>query len=455
MTDSCHTIGRYCVIGAGPSGLAAVKNLAQCGIEVDCFEREDDVGGIWYYGRPSSSVCAATHLISSKRQTEYTDFPMPTGYPPYPSHRQALDYLRSYARHFGLYDHIQFNTSVERVEPRPEGWQVSLDDGSAPRDYAGVVIANGHHREPQMPVFPGEFSGQTMHSRDYKTPEVLRGKRVLVVGAGNSGCDIAAEAAQHAEKAFISLRRGYYFMPKFLWGAPIDSCGEQMLRWHAPLWLRRLAARLLLRVAAGPPERYGLPRPDHRLFETHPIVNSQILYYLGHGRIEPKPDVAELRGASVRFADGSEEPIDLVIYATGFRITFPFIDNEHLNWREGCPRLYLNAFHPQRDDLFVVGLLQPDSGLWCLSDLQSQLIALYIAACRAGLPAAGWFRRLKSELPPDLGHGIRYLPSPRHLLEVEHFGYRRGLEKLVRRMARAVEAAGTPAQELAAAAAAQ
>jgi hypothetical protein len=419
----------YCVIGAGPSGLTAAKNLIQAGLRVECIERQDDVGGNWYFGSPASSVYQSTHLISSKRLTEYTDFPMPADYPPYPSHAQALEYLRSYARRFGVYASIRFNTSVARIEPCESGWNVTLADGES-RLYAGVVIANGHHWDPHTPQYAGEWLGESMHSRDYKTAERMRGRRVLIVGAGNSGCDIAVEAAQHAAAAFHSLRRGYHYLPKFLNGKPIDVCGERLLRWRLPLWLRRAIAGRMVKVALGEPRSFGLPTPDHRLFETHPIVNSQMFYYVGHGRIRVKPDVQTLCGDRVRFVDGSQESIDLVIYATGFRLSFPFIDNRHLNWRDGCPRLFLNVFHPQHDGLFVAGMIQPDSGAWGLVDLQSQLIACYLAAREREPSRAARFRRLAAA-PRDLSGGIRYVRSPRHALEVEHFGYRRQLEKLL------------------------
>lgn len=430
MTNSA----RICVIGAGPCGLAAAKNLKQLGLAFDCYEREDDVGGNWYFGRPSSSVYKSTHLISSKRLTEYTDFPMPNDYPHYPSHAQVLAYLRLYAKQFGLDQDIRFNTSVERVERADGGWHVTLRGESSPRPYAAVVIANGHHWDPQRPEYPGTFEGESIHSRDYKTPAQLAGRRALVIGAGNSGCDIAVEAAQHAQAVFMSLRRGYHFLPKFLFGKPVDECGEGMHRLHMPLWVRRFTAALTARVSLGPPYRNGLPRPDHKLFESHPIVNSQLAYYLGHGSIKIKPNVAELAGTRVRFTDGSEEEIDLVVYATGYKLSFPFIDLAHLNPVEGRPRLFMNAFHPACDDLFVIGMIQADSGLWGLADLQAQIMAAYLAGRRAKPESVAWFSRLKAENRVDLANGIRYLDTPRHFLEVEYFSYRQRLRSLVKRL---------------------
>ena len=412
------------------------KNLAAAGVAFDCFEREDDIGGNWYFGKPHSSVYQSTHLISSKRLTEYSDFPMPQEYPQFPHHRQVLDYLRSYTRHFGLYDRIQFSMAIERAEPAGGQWLVTLANGQQ-RRYRGVIVANGHNWDPRLPDYPGVFHGQTLHSSQYKTPDALRGRRVLVVGAGNSGCDIAVEGAQHADRAFHSLRRGYHFLPKFLAGKPVDQVGERLLRWRLPLGLRRLVARVWVRLLVGPPTRYGLPRPDHRLFETHPIINSQLPYYAGHGDICIKPEVAELAGDHVRFVDGSQERIDLIIYATGFRISFPFLDQRHLNWRDGRPQLYLNVFHPQHDSLFFCGLIQPDSGQFGLVDYQAQLIARLLTARQRGTPAAERFQRAIVAADEDLGAGIRYVGSPRHLLEVEHFSYRRRLERWIAELATA------------------
>jgi hypothetical protein len=471
------TSEKYCIIGAGSSGLAAAKNFLAAGIPFDCLEREDDVGGNWCFGKPASSVYASTHLISSKGLTEYTDFPMPEEWPEYPSHEQALEYFRSYAQHFGLYERIEFNTGVEWVEPaihHPSGslpsagrageggraghtlqpppltpphkgegngeissdaWLVRLRSGEV-RTYRGVVIANGHNWDPRWPEYPGEFAGKVLHSSQYKTPDVLRGKRVLVVGGGNSGCDLAVEAAIHAKSALWSTRRSYPILPKFFRGRPIDQCGELALWLHMPLWMRRLAGGLVSHIVLGPAWRTGVPKPDHKLFESHPIINSQIHHHVGHGNLQLRPDVARLDGGRVRFVDGRADEIDLIIYATGFRVTIPFIDEQHLNWRDGAPRLFLNVFHPQRDDLFVIGLIQPASGQWGLVDYQSQLVAKYLQGLANNLPPPDWFRQLKAAETPDLGNGVKYLATPRHALEVEYYSYRRRLKKLIARFSR-------------------
>ncbi|MFO0901731.1 MAG: NAD(P)-binding domain-containing protein [Pirellulales bacterium] len=440
----------YCVIGAGPSGLAALKNLQERGIASIGFEREDDVGGNWYYGRPCSSVCQSTHLISSKRMTEFLDHPMPRDYPPYPSHAQALDYLRSYAVRFRLYDRLRFRTTVTHIEPTPDGlWRVATEGGAAPQLFRGVVIANGHHWDPVWPELPGEFRGERRHAREYKTPEILRGKRVLVIGAGNSGCDIAVEAALNADAAFLSLRRGYHFLPKFLLGTPIDSGGEWLRRRGCPLWLIRLWTRLLVRVALGRPDRYGLPKPDHGLFQTHPIVNSQLLYQVGHGRIQVRSGVESCQGDRVRFTDGREERIDLIICATGYRVSLPFLPPSVVESVHDIPQLYLHAFHPRLDNLFVAGMIQPNSGLWPLSDYQTRVMAAFIAAQERDPATADWFRQVKAQPNPDLACGLHFDSSPRHRIEVEYYSYRERLKRLLARFERNLPPEPIPLSETA------
>jgi len=457
---------KFCIVGAGSSGLAAAKNFRAAGIPFDCLERQDDIGGNWYYGSAASRVYASTHLVSSKALTEYTDFPMPADWPEYPSHRQTLEYLRAYARHFGLYEHTQFGTTVKWMEPvrgdkvrvvgadasadpsvdsgqalgvtglaqRDQGWLVRLEGGEE-RVYRGVVIANGHNWDPRWPEYPGEFSGEVMHSAHYKTPEALSRKRVLVVGGGNSGCDIACEAAVHAERALLSTRRAYHVLPKFFRGKPIDQCNELLLWLRLPLWARRIAGTVVSHLVLGPAWRTGVPPADHRLFESHPILNSQLHHHVGHGRLELRPDVKELAGNWVRFVDGSEEQVDLIIYATGYRVSFPFIDAAQLNWHDGAPRLFLNVFHPERDDLFCIGLIQPDSGQFGLVDYQARLVASYLKALSGKPRQAEWFQRLKRSDPPELSGGVRYLRSPRHTLEMEHYSYRRRLRRLSAKLA--------------------
>jgi cation diffusion facilitator CzcD-associated flavoprotein CzcO len=252
------------------------------------------------------------------------------------------------------------------------------------------------------------------------------------MGAGNSGCDIAVEAAQHAARTFLSVRRGYHYIPKYAFGRPIDQVAELGIRLRLPLFVRRRLNQLVLQVVAGSPERFGLPHPDHRLLESHPIVNSHILQAIGQGDIVPKPDLAELRGKEARFTDGSTEPVDLLIYATGYRVAFPFLDPAELNSADGRPEFYLHLFHPTYDNLFIVGMLQPDGGVWRLLDLQAEAVAGYLRAAERGSAGLRKVRALKQGPRPDLGGGIRYVASERHRYEVEHSSYQRRLQRVIR-----------------------
>ncbi len=426
------------VIGAGSSGLAAAKNFREQGFQVEVFEREPDLGGNWNYGQASARVYRSTHTISSKPGTQYTDFPMPREFPDYPHHSQVLEYLRAYARQFNLTPLIRFNAAVTRVAPLDEGnpqtrWTVARSDGVS-TEFDVVVVANGHHSEPRHPEYPGHFTGATMHSAEYRTPELFTGKRVLVVGGGNSGCDLVVEAAQWADRAWHSTRRGYWYMPKYILGRPADQVSDQMLRLRMPLWLRRGSATLLHRLLVGSPAKTGLPVPDHRLFETHPIVNSLLPYYVGQGDITPVPDVERFDGNTVHFKGGASADVDLIVFATGYRLVFPFLEERLLNRQNGRPSFYLHVFHPLYDSLFIAGMIQPDSGQFGLVHWQTAVAAGYARAALTGRPEAQPLRQRKASPGSDLRGGVHYKDSPRHHLEVEHWSYRKTLERWNRRL---------------------
>ncbi|MGO4339799.1 flavin-containing monooxygenase [Labrys sp. KB_33_2] len=427
---------KYCIIGGGAAGITTAKNLREQSIPFDLIEKEDEFGGNWYFGKPSSSIYKSVHMISSREFSEYTDFPADKTLPTYLRADQALDYLRLYARTFDVYRHAEFNRTVVEIVPVPsqECWDVCLDGGET-RRYKGVLVANGHLVRPNLPDYPGTFTGLQLHSAQYKTPDILRGKRVLVVGAGNSGCDIAVEAVHHGEKVFHSTRRGYYYWPKFVSGKPVDAWAERFLEWRTPLWLRRLyGGYILRRQTAGQPEQYGLPKPDHKMFEAHFIINSTLLYHLGHGDIVSKGDVKAFDGTKVLFKDGSQEEIDVIVHATGFELSFPFLDQKHLSWKKEKPDLFLNLFDPSHKNLFFIGLFQTSTGNWPLMDYQAQLVARYLGA-RVDAPArAVELERQIAQIRADMDGGIRYMTVQRHSIEVEHFVYRQMLRRLIKKI---------------------
>jgi cation diffusion facilitator CzcD-associated flavoprotein CzcO len=250
------------------------------------------VGGIWDLENERTPMYETAHFISSRTQSAFDDFPMPESYPDYPGWKRVLEYIRAFADHYGLRERVEYDVDVTRVTPAGDAWDVQLGSGEV-RRYKGVVCAVGHNWDPIVPDYPGRFDGEEYHSFYYRSPVEFSGKRVLIVGGGNSGCDIACDAAVTAEQSFISVRRGYHFLPKHIFGQPTDAFFRSGP--HLPAWLAQPLLAGLLRILVGNPHRYGLPKPDHKVLESHPIVNSQLLHHLAHGDIQAKPDIKELR----------------------------------------------------------------------------------------------------------------------------------------------------------------
>ena len=427
------TAEKYCVIGAGAAGLAVAKNFKARGIPFDCLEREGDLGGLWNIGTNSGIVYETTHFVSSRDFQGYEDFPMPEDWPVYPSHEYGLTYLRSYAEHFGVLDHISFNRTVENVEPCDAGWHVSLKGEEEPRLYRGIVIANGHHDVPRYPDYPGEFTGEILHSRDYKSPKQLSGKNILVVGAGNSGCDIAVDAVHLGRNVMLSMRRGYYFVPNFTLGWPTDDVMDFLEPVPMPRKFRSWIYSVSHFILVGRYWRFGLPKPDYGILEAHPTVNTHIPVYASQGLVTPKPAIARLDGNIVHFTDGSQEQADMIVYATGYHFAIPFIDRTHIFANDGAPKLFLNIFHPDRSDLFAAGLVQANGSIWRIADMQAQLISNYIVASRTAPDQVRWFDTLKANATDTLARKIVPVATERHTLEVNYFDYRQTLKKLNRK----------------------
>lgn len=421
----------YLVIGAGPAGLAALRSLRDAGLGVEAAERNADVGGQWLYGAQSSAVYASTHLISSKATTAFADFPMPEEWPAYPGRIQIERYFKDFAKHFGLYPLIRFNDGVAKLERNGAGWRATFDRGGT-RDYEGVVIANGHLSDPLLPEVPGHFSGAVMHAKDYKSPEMFDGKRVLIVGMGNTGCDIVVDAVHRAQSVLWSVRGGNHFVPKFVAGKPADERNHKV-KIVLPKWLRSRLHEPVARLLAGPPERFGLPRPTHRLYDRTPIVNSLVLLHLGQGDVSLRKPVKAFDGDHVIFDDGRRDAVDIVIFATGYRITFPFLgDLSPLNWQPqfAAPRLYLNVFPPEDNGLFVAGLLEGAGVGWPGRALQTDLIAAYLKAKREKPQAAQEFRRAierHCRAPANKDRG-------EHGIFVDFLQYKRDLQKAIARL---------------------
>jgi cation diffusion facilitator CzcD-associated flavoprotein CzcO len=413
---------RICVIGAGPCGLTAVKNLLQAGFrDVVCYEEGSGIGGNWAFTddprRVSVYECART--ISSRRMAAFDDFPMPTGFPDFPAHRQMLAYFTAYATAFRLQSHIRLGVRVERCTPRDDGrWAVRVVANGEPETeiFDGLLVCSGHHREAFVPRYPGTFTGTVMHSSAYKRPDPFRGQRVLVVGGGNSAADIAVDVAGHAARTGLSLREGTYIVPERVFGQPIDTV-YMFCRSKLPRVLLRAALRLWLRLAIGRWEEYGLPTPDHAPLEKPPTVNSGALDALRRGRLLAYRGVVRYDGRRVHFTDGTSEEFDAVIMATGFRVGFPFLPD-----RIADRELYLRMTHPTVPGLFFIGLFQPIGCIWRLADLQARVAAWQLNG-RLGRPPD-----IEARLRDDVAWRHSGLgPSPLPAIEVDYHTLRRQL----------------------------
>jgi cation diffusion facilitator CzcD-associated flavoprotein CzcO len=418
-------VTRYCIVGAGPSGLAAARALAEAGFAFDVFESHSDVGGLWDATRESTPVYESAHFISSKTQSAFDDFPMPENYPDYPSWKQILDYIRAFADKYDLRKYIRFNTAVVKAQPVGSAWDVTLSTGETLR-YDGVIAGVGHDWDPVIPEYPGHFDGVSYHTLDYRSGAELAGKKVLIVGAGNSGCDIACDAATQASESWISMRRGYWFLPKHVFGQPTDAFfhhGPQIPNWLAPSMLK-----ILLRILVGDLRRFGLQKPDHAPLSTHPIMNTQLLHHLSHGDISAKPDIAELRGKSVRFTDGSEVEPDVILWATGFKPTLPFLDAGGVHLSDSGDEFYLNMFPRSYPTLYVLGFFATAGAAYPILSKQCALLVKVIAAREKNGAAIAAFDAMRAK-PLALNGGMRYLKSPRHAFYVQFESYLKELDR--------------------------
>lgn len=382
---------KHLVIGAGFAGLGMAHAFKNAGIAYDQVEAADHIGGNWYQG-----VYQHVHIVSSKETTEFPNFPMPASYPAFPSAKQMLDYLVSYADHAKLHDNIELNTKVTSATPLADGnWRVTLNNRDV-RVYRGLVICNGHHWSPRHPSYPGTFTGEYLHSKEYKTTETLPGKRVLVIGAGNSACDIAVDAARGATESHISMRSGHWILPKTIFGQPLM---EHLYPW-VPQFFQKLMVRALVRIFIGKYSDYGFQQPDHGPYDKHPTINSLLPYYVKHGVIKVHPAVRSWNGKEVTFVDGTTKEFDLVIAATGFDVAFPFLPEGIVPIKNAIPQIPFGSFHDRYKGIYIIGWMQPRLGVGPLIAAGGPTISeLILAQERMSQPIGAWLARLGLGIP--------------------------------------------------------
>jgi cation diffusion facilitator CzcD-associated flavoprotein CzcO len=431
---------KACVIGAGSSGIAAAKALHQRGIPFDCFEKSDRVGGNWVFKNRNgmSSSYRSLHINTSRRRMEYSDFPMPESYPDFPHHTHIAAYFDSYVDHFGLREKITFETGVEHAARDDEGWRVRLEGGEE-RRYDALLVANGHHWDPRWPEppFPGadEFEGVQLHSHSYTgdDPDFFRDKRVVVLGMGNSAMDIAVEASFSAEKVLLAARRGAYVVPKYAFGRPLDTISTLP---KVPFKLRQKMMQAMFRTAVGRMETYGLPKPDHDLLEAHPTVSDDILSRIAHGEVTPKPNIARLGRDEVFFVDGTRERADVVVYCTGYKVSFPFFDPAFISAPDNELALFRHVFHPDVERLYFIALLQPLGATMPIAEAQSEWVCDHLTGLYELPPRTEMLADIERE---RAAMRRRYVASKRHTMQVDYDDYLFDLRRERRRGAARVQ----------------
>jgi thioredoxin reductase len=433
-TGSGHPDAQVCIIGAGSSGITMAQVLDARGVAFDCFEAGSGIGGNWRFGNDNemSSAYESLHINTSRQMMEYAAYPMPESLPDYPDHRQIAAYFDDFVEHFGLREKITFRTEVTRVTPAGAGpeplWEVTFRsrDGGEPetRTYRHVVVANGHHWDPRWPEpsFPGAstFPGEQLHAHYYRTPEPLAGKRVLVLGIGNSACDIAVESSRVARSTDLAMRRGAHILPKYMFGIPTDRLTDSPLV-RAPLKVQQTVMAGLLRLSQGKVTDYGLPKPDHDVLHAHPTVSQDLLNRLGHGDITVRPNIDRFEGSKVFFTDGTAGEYDVVVYCTGYKVSFPFLGEEVVSAEDNHVSLYRRVVDPDHPGLYFVGLIQPLGAIMPLAEAQAEWIGDLVTGVGA-LPSAGEMRSQIAAYDDNLRK--RFVASKRHTMEVDFHSYR-------------------------------
>ncbi|KAL5012789.1 hypothetical protein ScPMuIL_011340 [Solemya velum] len=429
---------KIAVIGAGASGLTAVKCCLDEDLELVCYERTESIGGLWYFTPEirdgQGCINKSTVVNSSKEMMCFSDFPMPQEYPVFIHNTYVMKYLDLYAENFKLKKYIKFQTEVLHVSRADDfaqtgQWKVEIRDNKTGKQetktFDGVLVCTGHLATQNIPHFKGmdEFAGDVIHSREYKRIENYVDKRVLIVGTGNSGGDIATELGQIASQVFLSTRRGTWVLNRVADnGMPFDmlllSRFVGFLFWCMPTSLLNwvLERKLNQRFDHG---LYSL-KPNHGPLSQAPLINDDLPNRIVCGSVKIKTDVTRFTKTGVEFVDGTvEDNIDSVILATGYVYGFPFLDKSVLNVNKNKVNLYKYVFPPdlERATLAVVGCIQPRGATMPISEMQCRL------ACRVFkgdviLPS-------RSDMWDDIRQkansmSLHYVKSQRYTIQVDY-----------------------------------
>ena len=352
---------------------------------------------------------------------------MPADWPDFPSHERIGEYFSRYVDETrrARPDPLRRGGGGGRARGQSGGWTVRAEDGFE-GEFDVLVVASGHNWEPRLPdpPYPGSFDGRQLHAHDYREADELEGRRVLVVGMGNSSMDIAVESSTVAEATFLSTRRGTRIVPKYVFGKPADQVTSPTMA-RLPWQVRQPLTHLLLRLAVGRPESYGLPAPSSGFLRDHPTISDAVLSRLTHGEIAVRPGIQSLDGDGVVFADGSRERVDVIVWCTGYRVTVPYVDPAVLGAAPEDLSLFKRVFHHEHDDLFFIGLVQTTGSAIPVVERQSELLADHLTGRYA--PPSPAKRRADAAKRRDAA-AKRYGEHKRPHLRVEFDGFMRELE---------------------------
>lgn len=419
-----------CVLGAGAAGLAAGKALADRGVDFDWFEQGSMVGGLWQIDNDNggSPAYQSLHTNTSRIRTQYPSYPMPSHWPDFPHHSQVAQYFHGFAQHHELIERITFGVEATKVEPISGGgpvgslgWALTTSSGEF-RTYRHMVVATGHHSVPKVPEFAGAFTGEWLHSHAYAEPSIFEDKNVLIVGIGNSGIDIACEATRVARSVHLSVRSGVHVVPKSAFGRPVDQFGSPRTA-YLPFPVERAVSEALVRVQVGRPQDHGLPQPGHRLLQAAPAVSSDLYDKIDGGEISIRPVIDRLDGDGVRFADGTRQRVDVIVFATGYEAALPFLDSA--TFSPQSPLLH-RVLTPDLSGLYFIGLLQTLGSSISLMEHQSEWVGNLITGA-AALPSNAVLRRRIREEQKALAKRFTHFEA--NPMQVDYWRYRRALLK--------------------------
>jgi dimethylaniline monooxygenase (N-oxide forming) len=389
-----------------------------------CYEIGSGIGGNWRYNNDNgrSVAYASLHIDTSKERFSFGDLAAPAAWPAYLHHSQVLEYLETYAEAFYLAQAIRFSHKVLSARRDGDAWWVEAVDTksgeSSTERFRAVVVASGHHWDPAMPNFDGSFEGRAMHARQYKAPDQFAGAHVIVVGLGNTGADIASELTSHAASVTLSTRSGAHILPRYVMGRPLDTLSNRAAS-RLPLSVQRLAYKAILALGGPSQTSSGIPRPDAPLLSKHPTVSQDLPGLAKSGKVRIVGDIARLEPDSVTFSDGSTEKADVIIYATGYNISFPFLETSMVGVLDNEIDLYEMVVPVDVPGLYFIGLIQPVGALPPLAEQQARWVAQLIDGATVPTP-----QEMTREIAESRSRRQKqYLDRPRHTIQVDYWPY--------------------------------